>query len=258
MTGFIQVAPDSTGKQLDNDVVTVPAGTTITDGSGNQTVLASPLYLFRERIVVADPSDPLGVATVTNAVGPGVNDRGLTVRLPFGQPDLSTIAALLQDIDANIQQLALASSQAPPTLGMPVVGMPQSILTPTIPRPLILDQFGRQIMVAQGTRESIFSNNITITSVVSAQTLIAQAAADTYNDIIAILAANTSATGTELDISDGTRTIPLYVPATDMRGFTLGGVIIPASTTGVTWTATTITSVASVKVWVMYVANKSR
>ena len=260
-TGFVQVAPDSTGKQLDNDVIQIPAGTIITDGSGNQTVLSAPAYYFRERVVNADPNDPQGVANVRNASGPNPNDYGLTVRLPQGQADLQTLAGLLLDIDTNIAQLTQAlTSGVPPTtqFALPVAGMPPGVLSPTVPRALIADQFGRQIIVPYATREAVVPATLTITSSTSAQNLLTSTDPNVFNDLFAILLTNTSATATEVDVSDGTNTYAFMAPATDMRGFTLGGVIAPQPKTANTWTVTTIASVASLKVSAWFVANRAK
>jgi len=262
-TGFIQVAPDSTGKQLDNDVVQVPAGTVVTDGLGNQTTLTSPQYYFRERIVVADSNNPSGLAPVRVQFGLSPMDMGLSVQLAPGQADLQTIAALLLDIDTQLANINGTTplggiSAAAPIMVSPVAGLPPSSLSPTMPRPAIGDMFGRQIVVPYGTRESFITTSVTITSTTSAQTLLA-APADvfTFNDLLAVVASNTSAIATELDISDGNSVIPLYLPAGDTRGISLG-VAAKSFPGGTAWTATTLTSVASVKIWAMFFANKSR
>jgi len=260
--GFIQVAPDGSGKQLDNDVITIPAGTVLTDGSGNQTTLSAPAYYFRERIVNADPNDPVGLAAVRNASGPLANDYALSVRMPPGQADLQTIAALLLDIDNNIAALAgtvpLASiGQITGSYAYPVAGMPPGIQSPGTPRQQVCDIFGRLLVVPHATREAVTPTNITIT-VSTAQTLIAAGDANTFNDLVAVIGANTSATATRVDISDGTQTIPLYLPAGDTRGISLGGVLIKASATATAWTATCSVAVTDVRVWALYVSNKIR
>jgi hypothetical protein len=266
-TGFVQVAPDSTGKQLDNDVVTVPAGTIITDGSGNQSTLAAPAYYFRERVVNADPNNPLGVATVTNASGPNPNDFGLSVRMPQGQADLQTIAALLLDIDTNI---AAMLGQGPlgnvvtsplPAMGLPTIGaLPPPIVSPTVPRPLTLDKFGRQLMLPHTVRELVTSQAATITANNSTEvTIITAGPSDTFNDVVAIIATNISATASQLDIRDqtgGSIITSLYVPAGDMRGLALGGVLIPQTSPGNNWTAKCGASITSMLVWALYVKNK--
>lgn len=257
MTGFVQVAPDGSGKQLDNDVVTIPVGTIITDGAGNQTTLSAPAYYFRERIVNSDPVDPAGVGRVRNS-DPLVGDYGIVARLPAGQADLQTIAAYAQSIDANIQALALGGPfPSYPETAYPVAGMPPGQLSPTVPRGLICDQFGRQVIVPHGTREALKTANITITNN-TANTLIAAVDQYTYTDIVALLVTNTSATAVRVDISDGTQTIPIFPPATDMRGISLGGVIIPATKTNTAWTATVSSSVTDIRVWALYVNNKSQ
>jgi hypothetical protein len=263
--GFVQVAPDSTGKQIDNDVIQIPPGTVVTDGAGNQTILQAPAWYFRQRIINADPNNPAALATVAST--PGAGDFGLTVRLPVGQADLQTIAALLLDIDANIAALAgnpplsaLGGTQQALDLMMPVTGaLPPPQATPTVPRAAIGDKFGRQIMLPQTVRELAAPAVLTLTSSVAETTLIPAGPADTFNDLVALIAANISATATEVDIRDATGSaniMPLYVPAGDMRGLALGGVVIPQTAPGNNWTAQCGTSVGSVRLWALYIKNK--
>lgn len=272
--GFVQVAVDGAGKQIDNDVVAIPAGTVITDGSGNQTVLAAPAYYFRQRTVNADANNPLAVASVAST--PGANDFGLTVRMPVGQADLQTIAALLLDIDANIAALAgnpplsaiggqalQVSNYLTPAIGQ----LPPQQVTPTIPRTVIGDKFGRQIMLPQTVRELVTSFEATITT--TTETPITAATGDqvTVCDIVAVIASNTSATAVRVDIRDQLSTvtspptlmggvIPLYIPAGDTRGVSLGGVLIPQSNVGQQWTATLSAAVTDVRIWTLYAKNQ--
>src|SRR5215470_18609 len=249
-SGYVQVATDGTGKQLANEVVTYPYGTTVVDGAGNPFTTNFQLYLFREHIINADPSNPAGLATVRNDVSSYPGDFGLTVRAPAFQPDNVTILNLLNSIDQTLSQLAgvptlfgniPAAPQAPaPQLALPSVGIAPSQLSPTVPRPVVCDTFGRQIVVPYSSREALLRTQITITSTTAAQTLIAAGGdTSTFNDIVGIVITNTSATGTEVDISDGTQTLPFFCPATDTRGLT-SGVMIPATKTNTAWTATTI------------------
>jgi|SRR5262245_33217620 len=262
--GLVNVPDLAVGRPIDNDAVTIPAGTVLRNSDGTTTTLSSPAVYFRQRVVNADPTNPVGLASVTGGIGPNPGEFGVSTWLVPGQADLQTIAALLLDIDSNIAQLAgnppLANAFPAPTpqYALPVAGMPPGQLSPTVPRGVICDQFGRQIVLPYGDRNALAATNITITSTTAAQTLIAAGGdANIYNDIVALTAGNTSATGTELTISDGTQSMTLYVPATEIRGISLGGVIIPATKTNTAWTATTVTSVASVKVWVLYVKTRA-
>lgn len=117
------------------------------------------------------------------------------------------------------------------------------------------DKFGRQVMVPQATRDLVGIADITLTSTTSPTTLIAAGGTGILTDIVDISIINTSATATEVDISDGTNTYYFYLPAGDMRGATYQ-VPCPATTTNTAWTATTITSVASVKISVKYIKNQ--
>lgn len=267
--GFVTLNPDvdATGKPLDNDVVQIPAGTVVSDQNGNLTTLAAPAYYFRERVTNSDPVDPKGIANVRNDQNGLANDYGLNVRSPIGGiTDLQQLIWLLTDIDQNIATLAGTfpgggyNQTQTPVAGYlhPATGIDQGVLSPTSPRRQVCDIFGRAVMVPHASREAIGSSSVTITSTTAAQTLVAALGNNVYADLVSVIAINTSATATELDLSDGTQTIPMYLPAGDMRGISLGGVLIKATNPNVAWTATTITSVASVKVWTNYVQNRTQ
>jgi len=270
--GFVQVAPDSTGKKIDNDTVTFPAGSVDTGSDGSTTVLASPDYRFRQRIVIADPNDPRAVADVSNAQGPLPNDYGLSVRLPQGQADLQTIAALLLDIDTNIAALAGSvpfglGGSIVPQYAMPTVGsLPPGQISPTIPRPVISDVFGRQIVLPHTLLELTASQATTITSSTSETTIItASGDPAVFNDLAMILVTNTSASAVRVDIRDQNSTvtvpstingvIPIYIPAGEMRGFS-PPVLVRQSNPNQAWTATCSASVADARIWALYAKNK--
>jgi hypothetical protein len=271
--GFVQVSPDSSGKQIDNDVVTIPAGTTVTDGSGNQTTLAAPAFYFRQRVVNADPNNPLAVATVANASGPNPNDFGLSVRLPQGQVDLQTIASILLDIDTNIAELvgttpfASIGSQTQPQFAIPMINqLFPAQLSPTVPRSVVSDKFGRQVVLSNTIRDLAATQATTLpTGATTETTIITAGATDTFNDIVAIIGANTSATAVRIDIRDQVSTVtvpagagilPLYLPAGDTRGITLGGVTLPQTNAGQAWTAQASAAVTDIRIWALYIKNK--
>jgi hypothetical protein len=119
----------------------------------------------------------------------------------------------------------------------------------------MVDKFGRQVVLPQAPRDLVGEASITITSSTAPATLIASGGAGVFTDITDITIVNISATGTEVDISDGTNTYYFYAPPTDMRGISLT-VPHPATSAATAWTATTLTSVASVKISVKYIKNK--
>lgn len=265
--GFVQVAPDSSGKAIDNDVVTVPAGTVVTAADGSTSVLSAPAYYFRQRIVNADPNDPVALAAIRRGQTVNADDYGLVVRQPGGNPDLEVIKWLLTDIDTNMQALAMWTAQPPPQTALPMVGgLLPSQLSPTLPRPVAADVFGRQVVIAHTVPELVASQATTITSS-TAETTIITASADAIvcNDVAVILVTNTSATATRVDIRDQLSTvanpasqhgvIPLYVPAGEMRGF-CPPVLVKQSNPNQAWTATCGTSVADIRIWALYAKNK--
>src|SRR5882762_5239100 len=190
---FIQLYPDvnATGKQLDSDVVQLPAGTVVTNLDGTTTTLTTTAYYYRERVVNADPANPIGLATVTNDAGPDPNDFGLTVRMPQGQADLQTIAALLLDIDTNIAAmagnapLAAAFPSLQAALSIPLVGgLQPGRFTPTNPIPQVSDAFGRQITIPHAVREMVADQATTITSSTAETTIITAGDSNTFNDLV--------------------------------------------------------------------------
>jgi hypothetical protein len=54
--GYIQLAADGSGKRVANFAVALPAGTLVTDGDGNQTVLSAATTVFVQRVALTDSS----------------------------------------------------------------------------------------------------------------------------------------------------------------------------------------------------------
>ena len=129
------------------------------------------------------------------------------------------------------------------------------------------DKFGRIITIPQGPRDlvgtlgsssgnnananqstQIYNNNsypvaVTVTPV------------GFYLDITSVTFTNTSGTGTELVLSDGTNGYYWYVPRGDCRGAVFN-VPLAAKTTNTAWTVQCWTAVNSLWVTVQYVYNK--
>lgn len=271
--GFVQIAVDGAGKQLDNDVVAVPAGSIITNSDGTQTVLAAPAYYYRERVVISDPNDPKGVVTVTGVQGPSGQDYGQSVRLTLGQPDLRDLYSVLADIDTVLNSMmgqgfmGATASPAPVAQSLPRVTLQSPALLSSIPLPNIADPWGRQITVPVGTRDMQGATATTITA--GTETTI-QAAndANTYNDLLAIVLCNTSATAVRVDIRDQLSTVtgliskigvmPFYLPAGDTRGLALGSVLAYQSNPGQVWTATLSSAVTDVRIWALFAQNRGK
>ena len=112
------------------------------------------------------------------------------------------------------------------------------------------------LMTAGAPRALKIRQATTITSSTTETTIVSQTAA-TFNDLYALIIANTSATATEVVIRDttaGTAVMSIHVPAGDTRGFTLPvDSAIPQAAVNTNWTAQCSTSVASVKIMAMVV-----
>lgn len=119
------------------------------------------------------------------------------------------------------------------------------------------DKFGRQVTVAQTTRDLVTDNTVTITAS-TAETTILTAVASTFLDLTAVTVSNTSASATRVDFRDdtgGTVRFSIYVPAGDIRGMVLN---IPRPQTAVNknWTAQSSASVTDLRIWMQAVQNK--
>jgi hypothetical protein len=96
--GFVQVAPDSTGKSIDQSAVTVPAGTVVVGSDGSLTTLTADATYYRQRLVVSDPVDPHAVANVRGEV-----DRGALYIQSSELELLASISGTLGQISLLLQ-----------------------------------------------------------------------------------------------------------------------------------------------------------
>lgn len=261
--GFVIVGPDSTGKSLGNEVVLYPPGTVFYDINGNPLApTAAVTALFREHIVNADPTNPAGVASVTQ--GPQQGDFGLTARLPAGQADMQAMLAFLLDISSSLNTIVgmgglLGASQNP---GMQAVreGLRQpGVLSPTNPLPVVADRFGRLVTAPAWGRNFTDANSTTITT--GTETNILAADPNNFNELLAIIISNTSATAVRVDIRDQPSTVvappstlgvmPFFVPAGDMRGISFNTPNYQ-SNLNQPWTATVSSAVTDIRVWALF------
>lgn len=92
--GFVQGPPDvSTGKRIGNSVVTLPAGTVVTNYDGTTTTLSVDTQVYLQRVVLADP-ETLASASVSGETGRGA----LAVELEASEQRFSSIDKTLKDI----------------------------------------------------------------------------------------------------------------------------------------------------------------
>lgn len=114
-----------------------------------------------------------------------------------------------------------------------------------------LDIYGKQVVRSGGLREDLGNQATTITSSTSETTIVTADA--TYKlDLYALFVSNTSATGTKVTLKDstaGTTRWVGYIPANDVRGFSLDpSGAHKQNAANNNWTLTCGTSVASIEV----------
>lgn len=120
----------------------------------------------------------------------------------------------------------------------------------------IFDDLGRQVVVPHQVRDLVSDQRTVITSS-TAVTTIVTADANNALDLVALVMANTSSTGTEVELydDDGTTVrMTFMVPANDIRGIVFS---VPFKQVGTNdaWKMKTVTSIASLKVTAQFVKN---
>lgn len=123
---------------------------------------------------------------------------------------------------------------------------------------VMMDKFGRQVVLPVTIRDLVGTQTTTI-SASTTETTIVTAAASTFNDLLLLVCSNTSATAARLDFRDttgGSVLFSIYVPAGDVRGFSLGGVPIPQTSVNTNWTAQSSASVTDLRIYAVWVKNK--
>jgi hypothetical protein len=123
---------------------------------------------------------------------------------------------------------------------------------------LISDKLGKLIAVGS-IRDLKGRQATTLTSTTTETTIVTAGAAGVFNDVYGLIIANTSATTCTVTIRDVTAAgtpISFQVPPNDTRGFMLPeGAALKQGTAASAWTATCGTSVASIQVTALFVAN---
>ena len=122
---------------------------------------------------------------------------------------------------------------------------------------VMLDKFGRQVVIPQTVRDLVTDATTTITAS-TAETTILAAVASVFLDATCIWIANTSATAARVDIRDttaGTIRASIYVPAGDTRGWA-PPVPMTQTTVNTNWTAQSSASVTDLRIYIQAVKNK--
>jgi len=119
------------------------------------------------------------------------------------------------------------------------------------------DKYGRQVVIPGTVRDLVGTQTTTISSSTS-ETTIVTAAASVFNDLTAITVSNTSATATRVDFRDttaGSVLFSIYIPAGDVRGVAFQRPV-PQTSVNTNWTAQSSTSVADLRIYVVYDKNR--
>lgn len=92
---YTQIQTDGSGRKIESLPITVPAGTYVTNTDGTQTKLTSDIVVFRQGMVIADPSNPGQFAEVS-----GEDGRG---KLAVG----GDVVRTLENIHQSLEQILL-------------------------------------------------------------------------------------------------------------------------------------------------------
>jgi len=229
-TGYVQVAPDSTGKYIRNESLYVPVD--LLDGTGPVTTLV------QQQVVT--PADVWG---------------------KVADPDLSSrLQELIDTQDQMLELLTLigvSASSTPPARVLGMTGLPQKA-SPQNPVRHLGDLFGRQVVLPNAIREQVGTQTTTISASTTETTVIT--AGPTFNDVVMLIVSNTSAaTNTRIDFRDATAGTILFslqsVGGAAPVGFALP-VPIPQTRLGQNWTAQCATSTTDVRVYALFIRNQ--
>lgn len=120
-----------------------------------------------------------------------------------------------------------------------------------------MDKYGRQVVLNNAFRDILGSQTTTIAAS-TAETTIVTAAANIFNDIVAITLINTSSIAARVDFRDttgGSIIFALYIPPGDVRGISLP-TPWPQTTVNTNWTAQSSASLTDLRIGVLFIKNK--
>lgn len=123
------------------------------------------------------------------------------------------------------------------------------------------DKFGRQIVLPVTPRDLVGTQTTTISASTSETTIVTAGAAGVFNDLIALIVSNTSAsTNTRIDFRDATSGTIIFslesVGGASPVGIPFMGVPIPQTTAANNWTAQCASSTTDVRVFAVYAKQK--
>lgn len=229
-TGYVQVAPDSTGKYIRNESLYVPVD--LFDGTG-------PIPTLVQQQVVT-PADSFG---------------------KIADPDLASRLQELIDGQAEVLELltliGVSATSATPGRVLGMSGLPTEA-GPQNPVRILGDQFGRQIVLTNALRDQVGTQTTTISASTTETTIIASGPA--FNDLVMLIVSNTSAsTNTRIDFRDATLGTILFslqsVGGAAPVGFALP-VPIPQTRNLQNWTAQCATSTTDVRIYALFIRNQ--
>lgn len=122
---------------------------------------------------------------------------------------------------------------------------------------LWLTGLGSQVSTLDCSRDNIVKSSTTLPSNTTEVIILSSAAASTYNDMLSLLAVNTSTTAARVDFRSGggpggtTVDFALYLPAGDTRGMTLPH-IWPQTTAASNWTAQASGSIVDIRLYATF------
>lgn len=180
--------------------------------------------------------------TIRDAAG---NERGLNIS--------SRNAALLEGVTASGNAIVAA----PVTSGGRAASTNPTAVTDGQVVNQMFDLKGRTVSVLGQFRE-LRSKQTTTIAASTSETTVGTAVASTFLDLVGLIISNTSATAARVDIRDttgGSVLFSLYIPAGDVRGFSLPGSSIPQTTVNTNWTAQGSASITDLRVLALFEKN---
>lgn len=228
------------------------AGTASADVISIQGIASMTKLLVTPDSVALPANQSCNVAQingVTPLMGAGVTGTGSPrVTIATDQANLPVVGPTASGASLTVNPLTIG--------GLAKTALPAAVSDAQVVNTM-LDKYGRLITIPQAPRDLIGTQTTTIAAS-TAETTIVTAAASIFNDLVLVTVANTSGTATRVDFRDdtaGSVIFSLYVPAGQTVGFA-PQVPLPQTAVNKNWTATCITSLTDLRIFVEFVKNR--
>jgi hypothetical protein len=233
----------------------VPAtGVIVTSFTANGQWVCDCAALTQFRVRRSVSSSGTAVITTRSSSAKGL--VGLDQPLPAGSSVIGAVTqsgAWTDTVSGTVAVGATTASQ-PVRIGGTVATTNPTAQADTAVQYALMDKMGRLVVVQGHVRNLVAKQATTLTSTVAATTVVTAGGASVFTDITSITVTNSSATATNVTLTDGTTAFIYYLPGAGGFVSNFNPPLI-GTTANTAWTLQCSVSVASVYCNIVYVKN---